>query len=143
MLKSSKTHAAFWIDPKKWTFKKNENGHESAEYTFTVKGSDLYAMVISEQLEIKLEDLVDIAVSNARGAAPDIKVTKKEYRMVNEHKVIYMEMEGTIQSIRFTYLGYYYSDSFGSTQYLTYTGSSLVQKYRQDIDNFLNGFTSQ
>ena len=54
-----------------------------------------------------------------------------------------MEMEGTIQSIRFTYLGYYYSDSFGSTQYLTYTGSSLVQKYRQDIDNFLNGFTSQ
>lgn len=143
MLKSAKTNAAFWINPKKWTFKKSENGHESAEYTLNVKGSDLYGMIISEQLEIKLEELVYLALDNAKGAAPDIKVVKKEYRMVNDHKVIYMEMEGTIQSIKFTYLGYYFSDSSGSTQYLTYTGSNLVKKYRKDIDNFLNGFASQ
>lgn len=143
MIKSAKTNAAFWINPKKWTFKKNKNGHESAEYTFNNKGSDLYGMVISEQLEIKLEDLVNIALDNAMGAAPDIKVVKKEYRMVNEHKVIYMEMEGTIQSIKFTYLGYYFSDASGSTQYLTYTGSNLVKKYRKNIDDFLNGFASQ
>jgi hypothetical protein len=143
MLKSAKTNASFWINPKKWKFKKNENGHESAEYTFKVKGSDLYGMVIAEQLEIGLEELVDIAVDNARGAAPDTRVIKKEYRMVNDHKVIYMEMEGTIQSIKFTYLGYYYSDDSGSTQYLTYTGSNLVSKYKKDINNFLNGFSSQ
>ncbi|WP_019027753.1 hypothetical protein [Colwellia piezophila] len=143
MLKSAKTNAAFWINPKKWTFKKNKNGHDSAEYTLNVKGSDLYGMVISEQLEIKLEDLVDLAFSNAKGAAPDIKIVKKEYRMVNDQKVIYMEMEGTIQSIKFTYLGYYFSDSSGSTQYLTYTGTNLVKKYRNDIDNFLNGLVSQ
>lgn len=143
MLKSGKTNTAFWIDPKKWTFKKNENGHESAEYTFKVKGSDLYGMAISEQIEIKLEDLVNLAFDKAKGAAPDIKVIKKEYRMVNERKVIYMEMEGTIQSIKFTYLGYYFSDSSGSTQYLTYTGSNLVKKYKKDIDRFLNGFASQ
>jgi hypothetical protein len=143
MLKSSKTNAAFWINPKNWTFKKNENGHESAEYTFKFKGSDLYGMVISEQLEIKLEELAGLAFNNAKDAAPDLKIVKKEYRMVNDHKVIYMEMEGTIQSIRFTYLGYYFSNSTGSTQYLTYTGSNLVKKYRKEIDNFLNGFASQ
>jgi len=143
MLKSGNTNTAFWIDPKKWAFKKNENGHDSAEYTFNAKGSDLYGMVISEQIEIKLEDLANLAFEKAKGAAPDIKVIKKEYRMVNERKVIYMEMEGTIQSIKFTYLGYYFSDSSGSTQYLTYTGSNLVKKYRTDIDNFLNGFASQ
>ena len=143
MLKSSKTNAAFWINPKKWSFKKNENGHEAAEYTFNAKGSDLYAMVISEQLEIQLEELVNIAFDNAKSAAPDVKMIKKEYRMVNGHKVIYMEMEGSIQSIKFTYFGYYFSDASGSTQYLTYTGSNLVGKYKEDIDNFLNGFTSQ
>ena len=143
MLKSAKTNAAFWINPKKWTFKKHENGHESAEYSLNGKGSDLYGIVISEQIEIKLEDLVNLAFDKAKDAAPDIKVIKKEYRMVNEHKVIYMEMEGTIQSIKFTYLGYYFSDSSGSTQYLTYTGSNLVKKYRTDIDNLLNGFASQ
>jgi hypothetical protein len=143
MLKSSKTNAAFWINPKKWTFKKNENGHESAEYTFNVKGSDLYGMAITEQLQINLEELVDLAFNNAKSAAADMKIVKKEYRMVNDHKVIYMEMEGTIQSIKFTYLGYYFSNSTGSTQYLTYTGSNLVKKYRKDIDDFLNGFASQ
>jgi hypothetical protein len=143
MLKSTKTNSAFWINPKKWKFKKNDNGHESAEYTFNIKGSDLYGMVISEQWEMELEELVKLAVDNAKGAAPDLRVTKQEYRMVNGKKVIYMEMEGTIQSLKFTYLGYYYSDKSGATQYLTYTGSNLVSKYRNDIDNFLNGFDIQ
>jgi hypothetical protein len=49
-----------------------------------------------------------------------------------------MEMLGTIQGVKFKYLGYYYSDDSGSTQYLTYTGANLVEKYQTDIENFLN-----
>ncbi|MDU0354503.1 hypothetical protein RS130_11650 [Paraglaciecola aquimarina] len=127
---------------KKWKFKKNENGHEDAEYTFQLKEGDLYGMVISEQVEIDVEALTDIAFENAKGAAPDAKVVKKEYRMVNGHKVIYMEIVGTIQSIKFKYLGYYFSNSTGSTQYLTYTGTNLEQKYKDDINMFLNGFST-
>jgi len=143
MLKSTKTNAAFWINPKKWKFKKNDNGHESAEYTFTLKGSDLYGMVITEQWGMDLADLVNQAFENAKGAAPDIQIVKQEYRMVNGHKVIYMEMEGTIQSVKFTYLGYYFSNKSGVTQYLTYTGTNLVSKYKKDIEQFLNGFDLQ
>ena len=143
MLKSTKTNSAFWINPRKWKFEKNDNGHDAAEYTLNVKGSDLYGLIISEQLEIAVEELAKIALDNARGAAPDAKIIKKEYRMVNGNKVIYMEMEGTIQSIKFTYFGYYFSNSTGSTQFLAYTGSSLVKKYRADIDNLLNGFSSR
>jgi hypothetical protein len=141
VLKSTKTNSSFAIDPKKWKFKKSENGHEAAEYTFQLKDGDLYGLVISEQVEIELEELTKIALNNAKGAAPDAKVVKKEYRVVNGNKVIYMEIVGTIQSIKFKYLGYYYSNPSGSTQYLTYTGTSLVDKYKTDIDNFLNGFS--
>lgn len=140
-LKSTKTNSSFSINPKKWKFKKNENGHESAEYTFELKDGDLYGMAISEQVEIGIEELANIAFDNAKEAAPDTKVVKKEYRTVNGNKVIYMEMVGTIQSIKFKYLGYYYSNSSGSTQYLAYTGTSLVKKYKKDINNFLNGFS--
>jgi len=140
-LKSTKTNASFSINPKKWKFKKNENGHESAEYTFKFKDGDLYGMAISEQVEIGLEDLVNIAFENAKGAAPDAKVVKKEYRTVNGHKVIYMEIVGTIQSIKFKYLGYYYSNSSGSTQYLAYTSTNLEGKHKKNINNFLNGFS--
>jgi len=140
-LKSTKTSATFSINPKKWEFKKNKGDHDSAEYTFKLKGNDLYGMAISEQLEIEIEELTKIAFENAKGAAPDAKVVKKEYRIVNGHKVIYMEIVGTIQSIKFKYLGYYYSDSSGSTQYLAYTGINLENKYKEEINNFLNGFS--
>ncbi|MCJ8268235.1 MAG: hypothetical protein MJK04_02425 [Psychrosphaera sp.] len=141
-LKSSRTNSSFSIDSKKWRFKKNENGHESAEYTFELRKGDLYGMAISEQVEMDVEELVKVAFNNAKNAAPDTKMVKKEYRIVNGNKVIYMEMIGTIQSIKFKYLGYYYSNSSGSTQYLTYTGANLVDKYQTDIDNFLNGFST-
>lgn len=140
-LKSTKTNSSFSINPKKWKFKKNENGHESAEYTFELKNGDLYGMAISEEIEMDVEALASIAFENAKGAAPDTKVVKKEYRIVNGNKVIYMEMVGTIQSIKFKYLGYYYSNSSGSTQYLAYTSTNLEGKYKTAINNFLNGFS--
>lgn len=138
ILKSTKTNSSFAIDPKKWKFEKSE---DITEYTFQFKNSDLYGMVISEQVEIKVEELVKIAVDNAKGVAPDIKVVKKEYRVLNGNKVIYMEMIGTIQSIKFKYFGYYFSNSSGSTQYLVYTGANLEKKYKADISIFLNGFS--
>jgi hypothetical protein len=141
-LKSTSSNATFSIDSKKWKFKKNENGHDSAEYAFEFKKGDLYGLAITEEVEIGLEDLTKIAFENATGAAPDIQIVKKEYRMVNGEKLIYMEMVGTIQSIQFQYLGYYHSNEYGSTQFLTYTGKSLVEKYRKDIDDFLNGFST-
>ena len=140
-LKSTKTNSSFFINTKKWKFKKNEKGHDSAEYTFELKNSDLYGMAISEQIEIDVEELANIAFDNAKEAAPDAKVVKKEYRIVNGNKVIYMEMVGTIQSIKFKYLGYYHSNSSGSTQYLAYTSTNLVDKYKTEIDNFLNGLS--
>ena len=81
------------------------------------------------------------ALENARAGAPNMKVTEKEYRNVNGISVIYMEMEGTLQGTSFTYLGYYYSNETGTTQFITYTGTSLVKKYRSDIEDFLNGFS--
>lgn len=142
-LKSAKTNSTFAFNPKKWKFDKNKNINEAAEYTFHLKNSDLYAMAITEELEVSVEDLSNIAFENAKNAAPDAKVVKKEYRMVNGNQIIYMEMVGTIQSIRFKYLGYYYSNSSGATQLLTYTGANLVSKYQSDIDDFLNGFATK
>ncbi len=137
-LKSSITNLNFWIDPKQWSFKKaDENG--AAEYDLSLKGGDLYGMVISEQLEVGVETLADVAFENAQEAGSDMRIVNKEYRMVNGLKVIYMEMEGTIQGIKFTYFGHYYSDSSGSVQFLAYTGTSLAQKYESEINQYLNG----
>lgn len=142
LLKSARNKSAYWIDSKKWNFKKATNNSE-AEYEFQLKGGDLWGISISEGVTMPIETLVGIALENARAAAPDMKIIRQEYRMVNEIRVLYMEMKGTLQGINFTYLGYYYSDNSGSTQFLTYTGSSLVNKYKSEISDFLNGFVTQ
>ena len=141
-LKSIKNNSAYWINTNKWSFGKAKNNPQ-AEYQFQLKGKDLYAMAIAEGVEIPIETLADIALSNARSAAPDAKIVRQEYRVVNGKKVIYMEMNGTIQGIKFTYLGYYYSDASGSTQLIAYTATSVVDKYKSEINDFLNGLVTQ
>lgn len=142
LLKSTKTNSAYWINTAKWTFNKPVH-NTAAEYEFQLKSKDLWAMSISENLPIPIKNLSDIAYENSKAAAPNSKILKREYRIVNGNKVVYMEMKGTIQGIDFMYFGYYFSNKTGSTQFLTYTAADLVYKYKTEIDEFLNGFVVQ
>lgn len=140
LLKSSKNNSAYWLNTDLWSFKKSES-LETVEYRFYLKGKDLYGMAITEEIPIPIETLTDAALTNARNAATDARITKKERRIVNGKEVIYMEMSATVKGIPFTYMGYYSSDPSGSTQLVTYTATSLAQKYRSEVDDFLNGLT--
>jgi hypothetical protein len=141
-LKSTKNNSAYWINTDKWSFARGKDG-ESAEYTFRLKGKDLYVMSITEGVEIPLESFTDIALSNAREAAPNAKIVKREYRVVNGKKVLCMQLDGIIQGIKFTYFGYYYSDASGCTQFIAYTASNLFEKYKSEINDVLNGLDTQ
>ncbi len=141
-LKSTRNNTIYWINTNKWTFTKQVD-NAASEYEFKLKDKDLYGMAINEEIEIPLESLANIAFENAREAAPDVKIMKQEYRIVNGIRVLYMVMAGTIEGMKVTYMGYYYSDTSGTTQLLTYTATNLVDKYRSEIDDFLNGFGSR
>ena len=139
LVKSTTNKSAFWINTNKWSFSKTKNDTKAKEYEFRLKGKDLYGLAITEEIEIPLQSLTDIALSNAQDVGPDIKILKKEYRTVNGKKVIYMEMGGTMQGMKITYLGHYYSDTYGTTQFLVYTATNLIGKYKPEINRFLNG----
>ena len=138
LVKSKKLNVGIWINPKSWSFTKGTD-NDAFEFQFQKKGDDLYAMLISEKMQIPIETLKGIAIENAKSAAPDIKVIKEEYRNVNGIQVLMLQMSGTIQGMRFTYYGYYYSNSNGTIQLLTYTGENLFNNYLNDIEEFLNG----
>jgi hypothetical protein len=141
LLKSTKNNSAYWINTDKWIFKKRKD-MSSAEYEFRLKGKDVYGRAINEEMRVSIESLGNIALMNAQKAAPDSKIVKQEFRIVNGNKVLYMEINGSIQGIKFTYLGHYYSDTSGTTQLVAYTGTNLVDKYRLEINNFLNGLVT-
>jgi hypothetical protein len=139
LLKSTRISIGCYLDPKKWTFKKGEDT-EAAEYEINDTTDGLYGMMITEKLDLPLESLANIALDNARDAAPDVRIIKKEYRYVNGLKVLMMRMTGTIQNIKFSYYGYYYSTSGGATQFLVYSSEEIVDQHIADIEDLLNGF---
>jgi hypothetical protein len=138
LLKSNKVKIGFWLNSKIWSFKKATNNSE-AEYELQLKDGDLYGMVISEKIQIPIETLKSIAIKNASEVAPDVKIMKEEYRIVNGIKVLLLQMNGTMQGISFSYLGYYYSNTSGTVQFVTYTSSNLLESYLPKIESLLNG----
>ena len=138
LLKSSKLDFGFYLDPTLWSFSKAID-NAAAEYELELKGEDLYGMIICEKLEIPIESLKAIAIQNGRDAAPDLKVVTEEYRIVNGIKVLHLQMNGTLQGIKFSYYGYYYSGSDGSVQFITYTSQALLDSYKEDCEKILNG----
>lgn len=139
LLKSKKVNMGFWINTKAWSFSKPKDNNSAAEYEFQLKAGDLYGMIISEKVEIPLELLKSIAVKNAKEVAPDIKVVKEEYRNVNGIKVLVIQMNGSVQGMKITYYGYYYSNESGTVQFLTYTSQNLFESYKAKMEMFLNG----
>ncbi len=138
LLKSSNLDVGIYLNPKKWSFKKATNNPE-AEYELQLKDGDLYGMVITEKVEIPLKTLKSIALENGKAAAPDLRIVKEEYRTVNGLKVLLLQMNGTMQGIKFSYYGYYYSNTDGTIQLVTYTAQNLLDSYRPDIEELLNG----
>ena len=129
-----------WFDNKIWKRIPAAEINAEADLAFKFLEGDVYSMIIFEQIEIPIENLSQIALNNAINAAPDMKMIEKEYRTVNGKKVIFMRMEGTAQGIKFCYLSYYYSNEKGSIQFHTFTGRSLLEKNRAEMENMLNGF---
>jgi hypothetical protein len=139
LLKSTKVDIGVWLDPTEWSFQKAADNPE-AEYELQLKGEDLYGMIIAEKLEIPIENLKEIALENGREAAPDLQVIQEEYRTVNGQKVLFLQLNGTLQGIKFTYYGYYYSSPSGTVQFITYTSQGLLNSYIEDCEKILNGF---
>ena len=77
LVKSRKVKVGIWINPKRWSFTKGTE-NDAFEFQFQKKGDDLYAMLISEKMQIQIETLKNIAIENARSAAPDMKVVKEK-----------------------------------------------------------------
>jgi hypothetical protein len=127
---------SMFYNPKTWQQKKSD---DPIKINFAQKDGDVYAMVIHEKMEMDIDALTDFAISNARKAAPDLKVTVEEDRIVNGTKVIFMKMEGSIQSIKFIYYAYYYTGKAGTLQIITYTYPNLFSENEKNMSDFLNG----
>ena len=141
LVKSKIAPVGVWINTSDWKFNNDDNNDDS-EYFFEYQHGDLYGMAIVEELEIPIDNLAKIALENAKYLMNDIQVVTQEYRFVNGQKVLFMEFGGSVEGMQITYDGYYYSDLGGTIQLIVFTGTNLVNKYKNKIEEFLNGLVS-
>jgi hypothetical protein len=126
-----------WYDPSVWRPQKESSDPDKT--SFTHKDGDVGVIVIAERVEIPLETLKEVAINNAMEAAPDMKVTFEENRVVNGRNILCMKMQGTVQSIKFNYDSYYYAGKAGVIQCITYAPNNLYREYESDMSDFLDG----
>jgi hypothetical protein len=127
---------AVFFDPGKWKeTKSDENGRKNFQHV----DGDSWASIIFERSEISIDMLQEIALKNARGLAPDVKVIEQERRSVNGTDVRLMRFEGNARGFKFTFYGYYYGGPQGTVQLVTWTGQNIFEDVKPDLEAFLNG----
>lgn len=141
LVKSKRLNIGVAINPNKWTYKSAEESSTASEYMFTMKTTEGFAMLISEKTSIDLESLRAVALINAKKASPDIKEMFSEYRYVNGIKVLYLELRATVNGIKFSYVGYYYTNANGTVQLVAFTTQSAFQTVKPKLLELLNGLT--
>ena len=129
--------ATISMDSARWKPAKSD---EPGRLNFQHSSGDVQAMVIAERIAIPIDKLKVIALNNAREVSKDVKVVEEGRRNVNGVEVAMMRLEGTVEGVPFTYLGYYYGGDQGAIQVITYTGRNLFDEHRREMEAFLNGF---
>jgi len=143
LLKSNRTNIGLYLNPKNWSFKKQE-ATEDSEYILSFKGDhDIYAMLITERFVIPIENLAEVAFINAAEVDPNLVIDEVEYRTVNDVQVIMMKMKANIHGMKIVYLGYYFSNETGSNQLVTYTQQESFAETEKHILELLNGLVIQ
>lgn len=132
-----------WYNDQVWKRVPAGSLNPEADIALKFNEGDAYAMIIYEEVEIQKEYLVDIALENAKTASTEMEKVKEEYRMVNGDTVICMQMDGSTQGMKLSYLSYYYSSDAGSIQFHTFTGQKLMKKYKAKLEDVLNGLVTK
>jgi hypothetical protein len=123
-------------DSQKWKEKISDRpGRKQLEH---VKGEG-FALIIAEGLQVPLDSLPDIVLTNAQHASADAKIIFREKKVVNGVEVWHLKTQATLKGIPFTYDGYYYGGKAGTLQLITYTGTSLFDQYEKDFSELLSG----
>jgi hypothetical protein len=139
LLRSTRNGSGFWINPKKWTIKKDDKWNKDSEYELISNEKDLFAIIITEKIEVPLENLKEIVLGQLKDKNIEVDLMKEEYRVVNGKDVLMLQINAIVSGMKMKLFGYYFSNEKGTTQLLMMTGQSLFSELEKDAEIFLNG----
>lgn len=131
---------SFYFDEKKWKRIPVGQLNEDGEFGFQHRNNDIYCVIISEEIEIGLENIYRIARNNlSTNSTEDVETVVTELRNVNGEDLIRGSFNATFAGIKMTFDSYYYSNQLGTIQVVSWTGQNIYNKHQEDIEEMLNG----
>ena len=111
------------------------------EYFFEHDADELVGFAVVEKTVIPFEMMEEVVVSNAKsGGAQNITINKREFRYVNNNKILYLEYTASIYDMPFNFHVYILSaKNTGTIQFAASTTLDLKNRYLNEIESFLNG----
>jgi len=132
-----------WYNPDQWLLLE-KNLNPSAEYSFTLKDGNVFAMILPETNEIYLDNIATIVIEGAKlnGVTNPI-IIEQELLLNNGVKVLSLKWSGEIMGVRFVYSYFIYSGKKGTVQTVAYTLEDMYEKNKEAMDLFLQGYCMQ
>jgi tetratricopeptide (TPR) repeat protein len=127
---------AIWIDSSEW---RQVPSDAPGTLEFNAMNGEGFAKVITERLGVRTEALPKIALTMAKNADPNMRISLWEKRVVNGHELIALQLEGTVKSIPIKYYDYYYGGTSGTLQVMTFTTASAFDRQAEAFTRFLDG----
>ena len=127
------------FDPITWQYDPEKMADE--EFSFSHADGDVFAIIVPERLPMSRKLLRDVVVDNLRSTADGFRILHEETRQHKGAEVLCLTMSGTVEGTPLMWYGYYYTGEPGTIQVITVTGQDLFDKYKAEMDEFLDGFT--
>lgn len=138
-LSSKIVDVQFQLNSEDWFYMSSPE-NEDSEFFLNNKSAEIYSIVISEDVQIPIKNLRNIALINARDTVENLIIIEEEYRNVNNAKVLYLSFEGEIEKLPVRYYNYYYSGEDGVVQFITYARKDVAITEQNSMFDLLNGF---
>lgn len=139
-LKSNLEFFEIYYDSDEWRRLPAGQLNEDAEFALQHKIHDIYAIIISEEIDIGMENIYKIAINTMeQSTGSKVKIIKSEIVNVNNTDVIHASFEVSMQGMNLIFDSYYFSDARGTIQFTTWTGSNIFKKYERKVKDLLTG----
>ena len=131
-------------DENKWRRIPPATLNSEADFAFQAKETDIFSIVISEEIAISADKLFLIAKNTMKERTGyDPKIIKTEVRTVNGSEVFRGVLKAEFSGITFIFDTYYFSNDLGSVQFTTYTSDKIWERNEDFIIELLNGFIGE
>lgn len=129
-----------WFDPDAWRIS-GKKSNEDAEFEFSLKGGDAYALMINEGVGLSYDYMKNFLLEhfNEAEGVEEGHLVHEEKRTVNGLPVTYLQFDMLIHKVPFSAVLLVYIGESETIQLMAFTTTKQLPKYQPAIEEFLNG----